>query len=88
METYNTINVAIRAHFFGRKVYGLVQGTSGIFSATVAFFMPIYFGSIYDSHGSYTNAIALIIGIAIAGVIITLILKPPKLPAAVIEKPI
>ncbi len=79
---YTPLDILIRARYFGRKVYGKVQGLATIISAPISFAAPIFTGWIYDSTGKYTIAFILFTVLSGLGAFTLLFAGVPKaLPA-------
>jgi sugar phosphate permease len=78
-----TLNTSIRARYFGRKAFGIIQGTSSFFLTPVGFAAPIYAGWVFDTTGSYVSAFELFtVLLAISSAILPFV-RPPKMPAAI-----
>jgi sugar phosphate permease len=64
--------------FFGRKIYGTVNGTIALIGLPVSVLIPVYAGWVYDTTGSYLPAFSSIAILAVLGSIFYLFATPPK----------
>jgi MFS family permease len=80
---YTPLDIIARSRYFGRKAYGAIQGSSVLFSAPLSFAAPIYTGWVYDVTGSYTNAYIVYAIMACVAVVMTGLIRAPKLPVSV-----
>ncbi len=76
---YVPLDILLRGRYFGRKVYGRVQGLSTIISAPFAFLSPIFAGWVYDTTGKYNIAFILFASLAVIGAIIMCFARVPKI---------
>jgi len=74
------MDIIIRSRFYGRKAYGSIQSISIFFSAPISFLAPIYSGRVYDTTGSYLQAILVFAILASCAAGLTFLLRVPKLP--------
>jgi len=81
---YQGVLIPLWARYFGRKAYGAILGSTLTTHVPIALIAPVYIGWIYDRFGSYTSVIiALAVFSAIAGVVISFVAPPRKLPEKV-----
>jgi MFS family permease len=82
-----TLNPTMRARYFGRKAFGMIQGTSIMFLTPIGIAAPIYAGWIYDSTGSYVTAFSLFTALLTMAAFILCFIKPPKPPVSLERTP-
>jgi MFS family permease len=74
---------AIRGDYFGRKAFATIQGVMQMFLIPATVMGPIFAGWVYDSTGSYYNALLLFAIVYLIGAGILPFAKPPKPPATI-----
>ena len=70
--------LAILADFFGRKNYGTIFGFHQFFRAFLQMTLPIVTGLVFDVTGSYRIAFLSFIILLAIGIVLMLIIKPPR----------
>jgi len=81
--SYIVLNNVIIGRYFGRKAYGSNQGIAMILAAPMSLLAMVYTGWIYDSTGSYLNALMIFAALAISGALLVFLARPSKLPTTV-----
>ncbi|MFC1953690.1 MFS transporter [Chloroflexota bacterium] len=77
------ISPLIMARYFGRKAYGSIRGTAMMIMTPIGIIAPLYVGWIYDSTGSYINALFISVITLSAAAIIASFIPPAKPPAEI-----
>jgi MFS family permease len=75
------LDIVMRGHYFGRKAYGSIQGSTMIFVAPVSLLVLVYVGRSYDVTGNYITAFTLLAAMAAFAAFLICLARPPK-PAA------
>jgi len=75
----------ISGRYFGRKAIGSIRGSSMAFSMPIGLLAPVYLGWVYDTTGSYRNALTVIALLLVLSAIFMSLARPPKPPAELID---
>ena len=78
-------NIPLIPRYFGRKIFGTIDGTKWLLNAPIVVIAPIYVGWAYDSTGSYSNVFTLFAILLLAAGIVVCFMFPPKIPKAMGE---
>jgi len=76
---------AVEGRYFGRKSFGSIRGVSMMFMTPFGILAPIYGGWVYDTTGSYIEALTLCAALLSFAMVITVFALPPKPPAQVTD---
>jgi len=79
------LTAGVRARYFGRKAFGLIGGTSIIFTTPVGVLAPIYAGWVYDNTGSYIPAFTLFAALFAISAVLIALACPPRPPAQITD---
>ncbi|MFC2011513.1 MFS transporter [Chloroflexota bacterium] len=79
------LRLTIGGHYFGRKAFASIQGTSMLCTAPAALLAPVYAGWVYDTTGSYMNAFIMYVALAAFAAFLMCLVRPPKSPAQVAD---
>jgi len=77
------LDIIVRARYFGRKAYGSIAGSSSMFTAPFGVIAPIFTGWVYDTTGSYINALIVFASLFILIAILLFFVRSPKPPSVV-----
>jgi OFA family oxalate/formate antiporter-like MFS transporter len=72
--------LSMGGRFFGRQSFGSILGVGMFISAPLGLLAPIYTGHVYDTTGSYANALLTFAILLIAATLVLLIVRTPELP--------
>ena len=81
----NTVNLLMRARYFGRKAFGSIAGVSRMIMTPIGIVAPIYVGWVYDTSGSYIPAFTLFAALLTLFTVLLSFARPPKPPARVTD---
>ncbi len=77
----------IISSYFGTRHFGAIQGLSQSATVLSGVVAPVLLGGVFDLTGSYSIAIYIVMGITAAVIPLTILARPPWLPAAAQEAP-
>jgi len=77
--TFGNLIAFTRGHYFGRKNFGIIHGTSMILTPPFAPFAPIFAGWVYDKYQTYLPALALFTGVITVFAVALVFARPPHL---------
>ena len=69
------------ATFFGRRYLGQVRGAAMPFNLLFSASGPLLVSAYFDATGSYTGVLLTMAGAALVGVVVILLVRPPRRPA-------
>ena len=75
----------MQARYFGRKAFGSITGISAMIMTPVGIAAPVYFGWVYDTTGSYMNALTITTGLLVFAAVVISLARPPRPPAEVTD---
>lgn len=70
----------IAGRYFGRKAIGSIRGSSMALGMPIGLIAPVYLGWVYDTTGSYRNALTIIALLLVLSSIFMSLARPPKPP--------
>lgn len=73
--------IIILGRYFGRKAFGSILGTTVALLAPLAMVSPVFYGWVFDTTGSYNNAFITALVMVIIAVMVSCLVRIPKLPA-------
>jgi cyanate permease len=76
--TFGNLIALTRGHYFGRKNFGVIHGTSMVLTPPFAAIAPIFAGWVYDKYQTYLPALALITGLIAVFALALVFARPPK----------
>ncbi len=77
------IATPMRGRYWGRKAFATIQGIMAPFGMIAGMIAPVYAGWAYDTTGSYTSAIAIILMLLVLSIVVMFFAIPPKPPEKV-----
>ena len=78
-----SVNLPLLARYFGRKAFGSITGLFQPLQLPVGLVAPVFIGWIFDSTGSYTTIIYLMVVLLPVAGFISCLIKPPKLGVSI-----
>jgi cyanate permease len=73
--------IIILGRYFGRKAFGSILGTTVAVLAPLGMLAPVFYGWVFDTTQSYNNAFITGLVLVIMAVVISCLVRIPKLPA-------
>ena len=80
VEGLSALNWALVGDYFGRKRFATLRGILSLIYSWGMIIMPLVAGRIYDQTESYRMAIWIFIGMYIAGALLFILMRRPRLP--------
>lgn len=78
--------IIVLGRYFGRKAFGSILGTTVAVLSPLSMFAPVFYGWVFDTTGSYNNAFTTALVLAIMAVLVSCLVRIPKLPGKEREK--
>jgi MFS family permease len=72
--------ILILGRYFGRKAFGMILGTIVALLAPIGMLAPVYFGWIFDTTGSYNNALMTGLVLAVIATALAMLVRAPRVP--------
>jgi cyanate permease len=73
--------IIILGRYFGRKAFGSILGTTVAVLSPLAMLSPVFYGWVFDTTQSYNNAFITGLVLAVFAVLVSCLVRIPKLPA-------
>jgi MFS family permease len=73
--------IVILGRYFGRKAFGSILGTTVAVLAPLGMLAPVFYGWVFDTTGNYNNAFITALVLAVMAMLISCLVRIPKLPA-------
>ena len=78
--------LVILGRYFGRKAFGSILGTMVALLSPVGMLAPVFYGWVFDTTDSYNNALITGLVLAVVAVMVSCLVRTPKLPAGERDK--
>ncbi len=72
--------IIILGRYFGRKAFGSILGTTVALLSPLGMLSPVFYGWVFDTTGSYNNAFITGLVLAVIAVVVSCLVRSPKLP--------